>query len=93
MAWRSADGRTWEVIKLGPTGGAFDVVGGAAGFVAVGSAGSWFDPVAQAWVSRDGQVWEATEIPASEDVSIHTVIAWGGGYLALGGTNLLWVSP
>lgn len=93
VAWRSADGITWEAIKLGPMGGASDVVRGAAGYVAVGSTGSWFDPIAQAWVSVDGRVWEATEIPANGDVSIHTVIAWGAGYLAVGGTNLLWMSP
>jgi hypothetical protein len=93
VAWVSTDGTTWEMIKLGPSGGASDVVRGAAGFVAVGSFGSSSDPIAQAWVSHDGRVWEATPIPANEGVVAHTVIAWGAGYLAVGGTNSLWVSP
>ncbi len=93
--WTSRDGRVWHRIpaaRLG-RGVAYDVVGGPAGFVAVGQLSTTTDvpgspnvSTGVVWTSPDGRAW--TRLPDDPrvfgDSVMQAVAANGSGFVAVG---------
>lgn len=106
VIWTSPDGETWtEAQRIEGTLLA-SVAAGAAGYVGVGGPGGVTGPQSlEVWTSPDGTEWSDADIDPSAMGTVISIIAYDGGFLAVGtaegedaqgsrvGVAAVWTSP
>lgn len=97
LLWTSADGRSWEPLRGGPSVGEVDAFASFGGRIyAAGSHGTTIDAAPTVWSSADERHWSALTLPDGRG-AVRALAAGPGGLVAAGsepgGSSYLWRSP